>query len=53
MGMPISGPILTAKAKILYEKMYGSSDSSVTDMSDTNTVSNVNSESMSFKVSSG
>ena len=31
MGTPVSGPILTAKAKILYEKLYGSGDSSVTD----------------------
>ena len=30
-----SWPILTAKAKILYEKLYGNSDSSVTDTSDT------------------
>ena len=33
-GMPVSGPILTAKAKILYEKLYGNSHT-VTDTSDT------------------
>ena len=42
--MPISGLILTAKVKILYEKLYGSSDSSITDASDTSE----NSEGMSF-----
>lgn len=35
MGTPISGLILTAKPKILYEKLYGSSDSSITDFSNT------------------
>ena len=35
IGMPVSGPILTAKAKILYEKLYGIGDSSVTETSDT------------------
>ena len=33
--MPVSGLILTVKAKILYEKLYGSRDSSVTDTIDT------------------
>ena len=49
MGMPVSGPILTAKVKILYEKLYGSGDSSVTDTSDTSE----NSEGTCFKASSG
>ena len=35
MRMPVSGPILTAKAKISYKKLYGSGDSSVTDTSGT------------------
>ena len=34
MRMPVSGPILTAKAKILCEKLCGGGDSSVTDTSD-------------------
>ena len=38
MGTPVSGPILTAKAKILYQKLYGSGDSSVTDTSDTSEI---------------
>jgi len=33
MGMFVSGPILTAKAKILYKKLYGNSN--ITDMSGT------------------
>jgi len=53
MGMPISKPILTAKAKILYKKLYSSSDSSVIDMSDNNTGSSVNSVGTSFKAISG
>ena len=48
MGMPVSGLILTAKVKILYEKLYGSSDSSITDASDTSE----NSEETCFKASS-
>ena len=47
--MPISGLILTVKAKILYEKLYGSRDSSVTDTIDTSK----NSEGTYFKASSG
>ena len=46
---PVSGPILTAKAKILYEKLYGSGDSSVTDTSDTSE----NSKGTCFKATSG
>ena len=49
MGTQVSGPILTAKAKILYEKLYGSSNSSVTDTSDTSE----NSKRTCFKASSG
>ena len=49
MGTPISGLILTAKAKILYEKLYGSSNSSITDASDTSE----NSKRTCFKASSG
>ena len=49
MGTPNSGPILTAKAKILYEKLYGSGDSSVTDTSDTSE----NSKGTCFKATSG
>ena len=45
---PVSGPILTAKAKILYEKPYDSGDSSVTDISDTSR----NSKGTCFKASS-
>jgi len=40
------------KSQILYENLYGSSDSSVTDTSDTNTGSSVNSEGTSFKAGS-
>ena len=47
MGTPVSGPILTAIAKILYEKLYDSGDSSVTDTSDTSE----NSEGTCFKAS--
>ena len=47
MGTPVSGPILTVKAKILYEKLHGSGDSSVTDTSDTSE----NSEGTCFKAS--
>ena len=46
---PVSGLILTVKAKILYEKLYGSGDSSVTDTSDTSE----NSDSTCFKAISG
>ena len=49
IGTPVSGPILTAKAKIFYEKLYGSGDSSVTDTSDTSE----NSKRTCFKASSG
>ena len=49
MGTPVFGPILTMKAKILYEKLYGSGNSSVTDTSDTSE----NSEGKCFKASSG
>ena len=37
MGTPVSGLMLTAKAKIIYEKLYGNNDinCSVVDMSDT------------------
>ena len=41
--------LLTAKAKILYEKLYGSSDSSITDTGNTSE----NSEGACFKASSG
>ena len=47
--MPVSGSILTAKAKILYKKLYSSGNSSVTDTSDTSE----NSERTCFKASSG
>ena len=47
--MPVSGPILTTKAKILYEKLYGNGNSTVTDTSDTSE----NSKGTCFKASSG
>ena len=53
MGSPVSGPILTAKVKILYEKLYGSSDCSVADVSDTSAGSSENSEGTCFKANSG
>ena len=49
MGMPVSGSILTAKAKILYKELYGSGDSSVTDTSDTSEIT----KGTCFKTSSG
>ena len=49
MGTPVSGLILTAKTKILYKKLYGSGDSSVTATSDTSE----NSEGTCFKASFG
>ena len=35
IGTPVSGLILTANAKSLHKKLYGRSDSSVNDISDT------------------
>ena len=49
MGTPVSGPILTTKAKILYKKLYGSGNGSITDASDTSE----NSEGTYFKASFG
>ena len=53
MGTPVSGPILTAKAKVLYQKLYGNSYCSIADVSDTSAGSSENSEGTCFKASSG